>query len=173
MTSKAGGSLPQQFALLSFARCAPLRVVSATAAQSNTGNHPCLLISDLVHVLALSTGLCYHDILVDTPAYKTAVARLPEELQEARLRRIRRAFDLSTKKIVLPEDQWADPWREFDAVQAVLETTQRELDEKAELDGQGWAANPGDVTWFEYDVDDSWFWQGIPDRKPETPRLER
>lgn len=116
-------------------------------------------------------GLCYHDILVDTPAYRAAIARLPEEMQEARLRRIRRAVDLNVKKLVLPEDQWADPWREFDVVQETLEVTQRELDEKAQLDGDTWLANGGEITWFEYDVEDSWFWRGIPDRKPDTPQI--
>ena len=120
-----------------------------------------------------SAGLCYHDVMVDSPAYKTAIARLPEEMQEARLRRIRRAVDLNVKKIVLPESQWVDPWREFDTVQNLLEYTQRELDEKAELDGEAWFANGGDITWFEYDVDETWFWRGIPDRKPATPKLER
>lgn len=82
-------------------------------------------------------------------------------------------MDLSIKKIVLPEDQWVDPWREFDAVQGMLETTQREMDEKSQLDGEPWFANGGDVTWFEYDVDESWFWRGIPDRKPQAASLER
>ena len=101
------------------------------------------------------------------------MSRLPEEMQEARLRRIRRAIDLNTKKIVLPESEWADPWREFDIVQETLEMTQREEDEKAHLNGEPWLANAGEITWFEYDLDDSWFWRGIPDKKPDTPRLER
>lgn len=89
------------------------------------------------------------------------------------MRRIRRAIDLNLKKMVLPEDQFTDPWREYDVVEAVLQETQKEVDEKRQLDGDKWFASFGDEPWYEYEAEKSWFWRGIEDRKPKMPQLTR
>jgi hypothetical protein len=127
----------------------------------------------VVPVDSLVAGLCYHDILIDTPVYQKTLTRIPEEMREARMRRIRRAIDLNVKKIVLSEDEWTDPWREYNAFQSVLEETQREEDERAALSEEPWFAKAGDTPWFSYDLDSNWFWRGVPDAKPKAPKLER
>ena len=121
-------------------------------------------------------GLCYHDILVETETLERAVSRLPEELKEARMRRITRAVDLSVKKMYLPEEKWEDPWREFEEVEAILQETQREMDERAALSDQYWFTLIGDKPWYGYDTSEAWFWGSAieGDTKPaDTPKLDR
>ena len=42
----------------------------------------------------------------DDPAVAEAIRRLPEEENDLRLWRLKRALDLSMKKSILPKEQW-------------------------------------------------------------------
>ena len=96
-----------------------------------------------IHVVHCLTGLCYHDVLKDSPSINLAVSRLPADLQEARERRIRRAFDLSLKKMYVPEEAQQDPWREYDIADKVFRETQKEYDERKHLNDEHWCVPPG------------------------------
>lgn len=101
-----------------------------------------------------------------------ALTRLPPEMQEARVRRIRRAVDMSMKKMYLSEDQWEDPWREYDTVAAVLGETQREVDERKHLSEEPWLTHFGAQPWYEYDTENAWFWRSaLPAPKAEAKKL--
>ena len=45
----------------------------------------------------------------DHPDVVEAIKRLPQEEQDLRLFRLKRAYDLTMKHIILPEDQWTKP----------------------------------------------------------------
>ena len=45
----------------------------------------------------------------EDPVVKEAVRRLPQEEQDLRLFRLKRALDLSVKKSLLPREQWTTP----------------------------------------------------------------
>lgn len=137
--SRAGGSL----------HCRALRACTryvSTALQLN------------VH-FTYFPGLTYHDAIAEGPAIQKAISRLPLDMQEARERRIRRAFDLSAKKMYLPKDQQQDPWREFEVVDAIMARTQMEYDEMKHLNDEAWSANFGFTKWYSYDTENTWFWQ--------------
>jgi len=68
----------------------------------------CLCVCLCLCVL-VPPGLLYEDILIDTPAVKRAIERLPADEQQARWRRIKRAIDLDLKHKTLPPEQWVDP----------------------------------------------------------------
>ena len=54
------------------------------------------------------TGLLKDDTHNETylPLYKEAIRRMPEVLQNERNFRLTKALDLSTKRIILPEEEW-------------------------------------------------------------------
>ena len=57
------------------------------------------------------TGLYYDDAIVITPDVQKALQRLPAEVKVERLRRIKRAMDLTAKKKELPKEmQNYDPF---------------------------------------------------------------
>eukprot|EP01138_Halocafeteria_seosinensis_P009697 gb/GECG01009908.1/.p1 GENE.gb/GECG01009908.1/~~gb/GECG01009908.1/.p1 ORF type:complete len:136 (+),score=14.81 gb/GECG01009908.1/:1-408(+) len=104
-------------------------------------------------------GLCYHDVLKESPSIELGVSRLPADMQEARERRIRRAFDLSLKKMYIPDAQQQDPWREFEFVDKVFRETQKEYDERKHLNDEHWSSVYGKDNWYPYDTEGAWFWQ--------------
>jgi ubiquinol-cytochrome c reductase subunit 7 len=57
---------------------------------------------------AAPTGLYYEDCLCESPVIDEALRRLPEEELVARDQRLKRAFDLSFKKIYLPAEEQTD-----------------------------------------------------------------
>lgn len=60
---------------------------------------------------AFHPGLCKDDLMneEDIPELVEAVRRLPEEEQNLRIFRIKRALDLSMKHQLLPKEEWTKP----------------------------------------------------------------
>ena len=57
-----------------------------------------------------SIGLRREDLYIEEdPVVKEAIRRLPQEEQDLRLFRLKRALDLSVKKPLLPREQWTTP----------------------------------------------------------------
>jgi ubiquinol-cytochrome c reductase subunit 7 len=78
-----------------------------------------------------SPGLQYEDLLVETPAVNEALRRLPHDMLVARDQRIKRAFDLSHKKVYLPPSQHSDPLRQTHVVRKLVKEVKKEFDERA------------------------------------------
>jgi hypothetical protein len=76
-------------------------------------------------------GLQYEDLLVETAAVDEALRRLPHAALVARDQRIKRAFDLSHKKVYLPVHQQSDPLRQTHIVRKLVKEVQQEFDERA------------------------------------------
>lgn len=76
-------------------------------------------------------GLQYEDLLVETPAVNEALRRLPHDMLVARDQRIKRAFDLSHKKVYLPPSQHSDPLRQTHVVRKLVKEVKKEFDERA------------------------------------------
>lgn len=55
---------------------------------------------------SFSAGMMRDDIREETEDVKEAIRRLPKHLYDARNFRIVRALNLSTKKTVLPKEEW-------------------------------------------------------------------
>ncbi|KAF8787107.1 Cytochrome b-c1 complex subunit 7 like protein [Argiope bruennichi] len=51
-------------------------------------------------------GLYHDDLYYETPEIQEAVRRLPREIQDARVYRIQRAFQLSISQSILPKEEW-------------------------------------------------------------------
>ncbi|GFQ86154.1 cytochrome b-c1 complex subunit 7 [Trichonephila clavata] len=51
-------------------------------------------------------GLYRDDIFYETPEVKEAIRRLPQDIYDARIYRIQRAFQLSLTQSILPENEW-------------------------------------------------------------------
>merc|ERR1712018_997148 len=77
-------------------------------------------------------GLRADDTLAETPVVKEALRRLPEAEQDARMFRIMRAFDLSTKKIVLPKEEWTKFEEDDRYLEPYIEQVKKEMAEKKE-----------------------------------------
>lgn len=93
------------------------------------------------------------------PAPSRAPASRPAQVERAR--RIKRAFDLSSKHAEIPASAREDPWREYKQVADILGATQREADEKAVLAGRPFIPfNLGRDQWFAYDRSTAWWWGG-------------
>lgn len=76
--------------------------------------------------------------MVENEVLDRAISRLPADMQEERLRRTKRAFDLSLKHIDMPKTASLDPFDEAAEVEAVLQQTQLEHDERKHLNGEFW-----------------------------------
>ena len=72
-----------------------------------------------------------------------AVTRLPEELQVARQRRMKRAIDLGLKHEELPKEARESPFKEYGQFKEVLEETQMLEDERLHLKNQLWCVKLG------------------------------
>ncbi len=82
--------------------------------------------------------MTYHDAIAETGVYAQAAARLPADMQEARSKRMKRAFDLSQKHVDIPAELQEDPWREYKTVNTVFADTQMEHDERRHLSDRWW-----------------------------------
>ncbi|XP_015912522.2 cytochrome b-c1 complex subunit 7 [Parasteatoda tepidariorum] len=51
-------------------------------------------------------GLFRDDCIYETPVVKEAIRRLPQDVIDARVYRIQRAFQLTIQHDILPKDQW-------------------------------------------------------------------
>ena len=62
---------------------------------------------DISTYMYMYIGLRMEDLYVEEdPVVAEALRRLPQEEQDLRLWRLKRALDLSLKKMILPRDQW-------------------------------------------------------------------
>merc|ERR1712150_1299 len=77
-------------------------------------------------------GLRADDTLAETPVVLEALRRLPEVERDNRMFRIMRAFDLSTKKTVLPKEEWTKFEEDDRYLEPYIEQVQKEFDEKSE-----------------------------------------
>ncbi|XP_072041789.1 cytochrome b-c1 complex subunit 7-like [Amphiura filiformis] len=77
-------------------------------------------------------GLYYEDTFRVTPVVEEAIKRLPEDEQNARVFRIRRALDLSLKHRVLPQEQWTKFEEERTYLQPYIDQVQQENSERRE-----------------------------------------
>ncbi|TRY83265.1 hypothetical protein DNTS_032522 [Danionella cerebrum] len=79
-------------------------------------------------------GLHRDDLLNETPEVKEAVRRLPEQVYNDRVFRIKRALDLSMKHHILPKEQWTKYEEDVRYLAPYLEEVLREQKEKADWD---------------------------------------
>ena len=80
-------------------------------------------------------GLFADDLIrEEIDGVREAISRLPQEEQDLRLFRLKRAMQLSTAHKHLPKDQWTTDESERAYLSPVLEQVQRELKEKEEFD---------------------------------------
>ncbi|XP_070533996.1 cytochrome b-c1 complex subunit 7-like [Ptychodera flava] len=77
-------------------------------------------------------GLLRDDLIRETPEVKEAIRRLPEDVNNARLFRIKRALDLSLKHRVLPEEQWTKFEEDKPYLLPIIEEVQKEWKEMHE-----------------------------------------
>merc|ERR1711935_321120 len=77
-------------------------------------------------------GLRADDTLQETPIVQEALRRLPEQEQDARMFRIMRSFDLSTKKIILPKDEWTQFEEDTQYLKPYIDQVKKEMAEKKE-----------------------------------------
>ena len=73
----------------------------------------------------------YEDILKETPLVDEALRRLPEPELVARDQRLKRAFDLSHKKVYLDPKDYSDPvYNNHYYLSDILESVKQEKDER-------------------------------------------
>ncbi|XP_032817556.1 cytochrome b-c1 complex subunit 7 [Petromyzon marinus] len=75
-------------------------------------------------------GLMYEDTLHENDIIKEAIRRLPENLYNERVFRMKRALDLSLKHQILPKDQWTKIENEKAYLSPYIQEIERELKEK-------------------------------------------
>ncbi|CEO95827.1 Cytochrome b-c1 complex subunit 7 [Plasmodiophora brassicae] len=74
-------------------------------------------------------GLLFEDILLEREDIQEAIARLPPDVLEARVRRIRRAHDLSLKHEYMPEHlQDYDPFEKYGLIEELVNVRARRLE---------------------------------------------
>eukprot|EP00741_Cyanophora_paradoxa_P007346 tig00001107_g7106.t1 len=80
-------------------------------------------------------GLRYEDLLIEDEEVLEALKRLPADVLEARNKRVKRAVDLSVKKMYLPSEIQAmqKPWEPY--LQDVLAEVRRENRERVAMSG--------------------------------------
>ncbi|XP_028400528.1 cytochrome b-c1 complex subunit 7-like [Dendronephthya gigantea] len=71
----------------------------------------------------------------DTPELTEAVRRLPEEEQNLRLFRIKRALDLSMKHQLLPKEEWTKPEEDVEYLSPILDSV---IEERKERERWNW-----------------------------------
>uniref|UniRef100_A0AAV2K6K6 Cytochrome b-c1 complex subunit 7 n=2 Tax=Knipowitschia caucasica TaxID=637954 RepID=A0AAV2K6K6_KNICA len=77
-------------------------------------------------------GLMRDDTLYEDPDVKEAITRLPENVYNDRMFRIKRALDLSMKVQILPKDQWTKYEEDVNYLTPYLEEVIRERKEREE-----------------------------------------
>lgn len=58
------------------------------------------------HFMFFVSGLMYDDTVYENSDVQEALKRLPENVYNGRVFRIKRALDLTMKHQILPKDQW-------------------------------------------------------------------
>ncbi|XP_053875740.1 cytochrome b-c1 complex subunit 7 isoform X1 [Malaclemys terrapin pileata] len=79
-------------------------------------------------------GLMRDDTLYENDDVKAALKRLPENVYNERLFRIKRALDLSMKQQILPEEQWVKYEEDKKYLEPYLKEVIRERLEREEWD---------------------------------------
>ncbi|XP_059366240.1 cytochrome b-c1 complex subunit 7-like [Carassius carassius] len=77
-------------------------------------------------------GLMRDDTIIEDSDVKEAIRRLPEQVYNDRMFRVKRALDLSMKQQILPKDQWTKYEEEVHYLEPYLEEVVREKKEKEE-----------------------------------------
>lgn len=77
-------------------------------------------------------GLMRDDVLYEDADVKEALKRLPENVYNDRMFRIKRALDLSMKQQILPKSQWTKFEEDVNYLTPYLEEVIRERKEKEE-----------------------------------------
>ncbi|XP_053105855.1 cytochrome b-c1 complex subunit 7 isoform X2 [Hemicordylus capensis] len=77
-------------------------------------------------------GLMRDDTLYEDEDVKEALKRLPEDMRNERLFRIKRALDLSMRQQILPKDQWVKYEEDKFYLEPYLKEVIRERREKEE-----------------------------------------
>lgn len=77
-------------------------------------------------------GLYRDDLFYETPEVTEAVKRLPQEVYDARVYRIQRAFQLSLTQSILPEKEWTkfEDDQKNHYLEPYLNEVEREVKEK-------------------------------------------
>lgn len=84
------------------------------------------------HIVVLSIGLKYEDLLIEVSDVEKSLKRIPHDVLIEREQRIKRAFDLSVKRKTLPyENQPANPLDLY--LSKELELAQKDREERAIL----------------------------------------
>ncbi|XP_068706200.1 cytochrome b-c1 complex subunit 7-like [Montipora capricornis] len=82
-------------------------------------------------------GLFAEDLIMDDhPDVAEAIKRLPPEVQDLRLFRLKRACDLTMKHIILPEDQWTKPQEDVSYLFPYVDLVKKERLEREKWDHQ-------------------------------------
>jgi len=82
-------------------------------------------------------GLRKEDLLMDDqPDVVEAIKRLPSEERDLRLFRLKRAYDLTMKQIILPEEQWTKPEEDVTYLRPYIELCKKERVEREQWDHQ-------------------------------------
>ena len=80
-------------------------------------------------------GLLYDDLIQEeTPVVQEALRRLPQELSDARVFRLKRAMQLSLMHQELPKAEWTQEAEDVRYLSPVIEQVQQEFNEKLGLD---------------------------------------
>ncbi|KAL3892146.1 hypothetical protein ACJMK2_004383 [Sinanodonta woodiana] len=77
-------------------------------------------------------GLWRDDCRYETPEVKEAIRRLPKDVYDARNFRISRALLLSTKKEILPKDEWSKFEEDVMYLEPHLQEIKKETEEKVQ-----------------------------------------
>ncbi|GIY62625.1 cytochrome b-c1 complex subunit 7 [Caerostris darwini] len=83
-------------------------------------------------------GLYRDDLFYETPEVKEAIRRLPQDIQDARVYRIQRAFQLSLTQTILPENEWTkfEDDQKNQYLWPFLEEVKKEVKEQKNADSQ-------------------------------------
>eukprot|EP00055_Hartaetosiga_balthica_P005445 m.15979 g.15979 ORF g.15979 m.15979 type:complete len:115 (-) comp4552_c0_seq1:1056-1400(-) len=80
-------------------------------------------------------GLYSEDLIMEElPGVEEALTRLPEEVLAERYFRLRRAFQLSITKDVLPKEHWVTEDNDVKYLSPMVDTVLKELKDKEEFD---------------------------------------
>ncbi|XP_026204736.1 cytochrome b-c1 complex subunit 7 [Anabas testudineus] len=77
-------------------------------------------------------GLMYEDTIYENSDVKEALKRIPENVYNDRIFRIKRALDLSMKHQILPKDQWTKYEEDYAYLKPYVDEVIRERKEREE-----------------------------------------
>ncbi|OMH84243.1 Cytochrome b-c1 complex subunit 7 [Zancudomyces culisetae] len=80
-------------------------------------------------------GLRYDDIVIEeSPEAQEAMRRLDDDVMQARIYRMKRAFQLDSTMQELPKDQWTKPSEDKEYFLPVIEQVRAEVAERKKFD---------------------------------------